>query len=73
MQFSTKDADHDGIVKNCALSYLGAWWYNDCLHSNLNGFYFYGYHSSQADGINWLDWKGFHYSMKKATMKIKGI
>ena len=74
MQFSTKDADHDNKNnQNCAVSYHGAWWYNGCHQSNLNGFYYHGNHSSYAHGINWYHWKGHYYSMKKTTMKIKGI
>ncbi|CAB3994425.1 Hypothetical predicted protein, partial [Paramuricea clavata] len=74
MQFTTKDADHDKIMNgNCARRYPGAWWYNDCHQSNLNGLYYHGHHSSYADGINWYHWKGHYYSLKKTTMKIKGI
>jgi hypothetical protein len=74
MQFTTKDADHDKVKnENCARTFLGAWWYNACHSSNLNAFYYHGNHSSYADGINWYHWKGHYYSMKKTTMKIKGI
>ncbi|CAB3981088.1 Hypothetical predicted protein [Paramuricea clavata] len=69
MNFTTKDTEHG----ECSRTYLGAWWYSGCHESNLNGFYYLGHHSSFADGINLYHWKGFHYSMKKTTMKIKGI
>ena len=40
MKFSTYDADNDNsALKSCSMSYKGAWWYHDCLHSNLNGEY----------------------------------
>ena len=68
MPFSTKDQDG-----GCAISYEGAWWYNSCHHSNLNGRYLKGNHPSYANGVNWLHWKGYHYSAKRAEMKIKPV
>jgi ficolin len=74
MQFSTKDVEHDISEKNCAQSYKGGWWYETCHESNLNGLYHCGgNHASYADGINWLDWKGYYYSMKTVTMKMKEV
>ncbi|XP_061176951.1 ficolin-1-like [Saccostrea echinata] len=39
MKFSTKDQDNDMSSVNCATKYHGAWWYNACYQSNLNGQY----------------------------------
>ena len=72
--FSTKDQDNDrnsGI--SCAISYEGAWWYNKCHASNLNGRYLNGRHFSYANGVNWDHWKGHHYSAKRAEMKTKPV
>ena len=36
--FSTYDSDNDAYGGgNCAQVYRGAWWYNQCFRSNLNG------------------------------------
>ena len=69
--FSTKDADNDAYHDNCAQLFKGGWWYKSCHYSNLNGQYLSGNHDSYADGINWYHWRGYHYSLKFAEMKIR--
>ncbi|XP_062996557.1 veficolin-1-like isoform X2 [Elgaria multicarinata webbii] len=69
--FSTLDKDHDKSASNCAEIYKGAWWYEDCHQSNLNGLYLKGEHSSYANGINWSSGKGYNYSYKYVDMKIR--
>jgi len=71
--FTTKDQDNDIWSSNCAVRYKGAWWYEDCHASNLNGLYHHGKHSSGADGVNWHHWKGYRYSAKRAEMKIRPV
>ncbi|XP_065552084.1 ficolin-1-like [Lathamus discolor] len=73
MPFSATDEDNDMSSFNCATEYKGAWWYNDCHYSNLNGMYWLGVHGSYADGINWKTGKEYHYSYKRTEMKFRPV
>ena len=75
MKFSTKDQKNNNHKNDCANKFEGAWWYSnsDCHHSNLNGRYLKGPHSTRGKGVNWRDWKGFYYSLKRAEMKTKPL
>jgi len=70
-KFSTRDQDNDAAPGSCAVTYKGAWWYNNCHASNLNGRYLRGRHTSDADGVNWFHWKGYSYSLRFTEMKIR--
>ncbi|XP_078367276.1 uncharacterized protein LOC144651229 isoform X4 [Oculina patagonica] len=61
--FSTRDQDNDNWSGNCASKWHGAWWYNKCYHSNLNGFY-------RGDVI-WFGWK--KESLKRTEIKIRPV
>ncbi|XP_071951700.1 fibrinogen-like protein A [Antedon mediterranea] len=69
-QFTTKDRDNDKYGGNCAESFKGAWWYESCYDSNLNGLYLtpgtYDYR-----GINWRYFHNNYNSLKKAMMMVK--
>ena len=66
-KFSTKDNDNDNYgSSNCATMWLGAWWYNRCTHSNLNG----EYDRSSPQGITWFHWKYRWETLKFSEMKI---
>ena len=70
MMFSTYVQDNDVYGDgSCA----GAWWYESCHVSNLNGRYLPGPHASYADGTEWDSWHGYHYSLKSTTMMIRKL
>lgn len=73
--FSTKDRDNDSRGSgNCAVMRKGAWWFNQCQSSHLNGVYYQAAAKVPfAEGINWYHWKGDHYSLKKAQMKFRPV
>ncbi|XP_013384269.1 ficolin-1-like [Lingula anatina] len=72
--FTTKDRNNDALTsQNCAQQYKGAWWYERCHDSNLNGLYHLGHHSSYGDGVNWKTFKGYHHSLKTTEMKVRPV
>ena len=81
MAFSTSDNDNDLSNANCAELYLGAWWYDKCHGSNLNGL---NYNNGSlpvlpefyANGIIWINSQNVpdqdaYFSWPQASMQIK--
>ena len=68
--WSTPDQDNDESGGNCAEYWHGAWWYNKCFHSNLNGRYHHGNDSSYAHGVFWRG-KEEWLSLKRTEMKTR--
>ena len=71
MSFSTHDRDNDRDNRHCAVTYQGAWWYNNCHSSHLNGKYLRG-----ADDCTGVRWYPFNtavacYSYKWSEMKLR--
>ncbi|XP_072023940.1 ficolin-2-like [Amphiura filiformis] len=69
--FTTRDEDNDANGGNCAVTYKGAWWYENCHNANLNGLYLNGPHSTFAIGVNYYSWKGHYYSLAATEMKVR--
>ncbi|XP_003390325.2 PREDICTED: angiopoietin-related protein 1-like [Amphimedon queenslandica] len=68
MKFSTKDNDNDYHRGNCAEVHHGAWWYNSCSDSNLNGLY----SATNETGIFWKDCEPETESIRSGTrMRIR--
>ena len=69
-RFSTRDNDNDGHEVNCAQRYTGAWWYEGCLNSDLNGLYF-NTSTDNPQGIVWWNWKNAYITLKFTEMKTR--
>ena len=70
-KFTTRDNDNDNASVNCAQHHHGAWWFNRCFDSHLNGPYHHHPAVSFANGIIWYHWKGYYYSLKFTEMKTR--
>ena len=68
MAFSTKDRDNDRRSSNCAVVSTGAWWYNSCHYSNLNGKYLGDKRADQ--GAGWWHFRD-SLSLKFTEMKLR--
>ncbi|XP_063060644.1 microfibril-associated glycoprotein 4-like [Engraulis encrasicolus] len=73
IKFSTFDRDQDPSESlNCAKKYLGAFWYSNCHATNPNGVYRWGADNTISNiGVEWSTWKGYDYSLKSISMKIR--
>ncbi|KAH8277684.1 hypothetical protein KR018_003544 [Drosophila ironensis] len=70
MKFSTFDRDNDVFTHiNCAEYHHGAWWYDFCSRSNLNGKYFKD-EVDNAQSIYWEPWYSFR-SLKSVQMLVR--
>ncbi|XP_061176976.1 fibrinogen C domain-containing protein 1-B-like [Saccostrea echinata] len=70
MRFSTKDQDNDHSSNSCARSHYGAWWYNSCTNSNLNGNYAQSAVNSSKSPY-WYRWTRGYIALKKTAMMIR--
>ncbi|XP_035664259.1 angiopoietin-related protein 2-like isoform X2 [Branchiostoma floridae] len=76
-RFSTRDRDNDASSsQHCSQKYGQAgWWFGDdeCSWSYLNGRYLgnCGNSCTYQQGVLWVDWRGWSYSLKSVSMKIR--
>lgn len=69
--FSTYNRDNDRSSLNCASMLKGGWWWKSCGRG-LNGLYLNDPQDLTArQGIVWFRWRGWDYTLKRATMMIK--
>ncbi|CAH1224803.1 ANGPT2 [Branchiostoma lanceolatum] len=73
-RFSTVDRDNDVSSAHCSQRWgQGGWWFRHCSHSLLNGRYLGNCGSScpGSQGVVWYHWRGWYYSLKSVSMKIR--
>ena len=69
--FTTMDRDNDdNRGENCAVKSVGAWWYNSCHDSNLNGQYM-GAGKLDSKGMVWYYWKNSLQALKTSNMMLR--
>lgn len=69
--FSTYNRDNDRSSLNCASMLKGGWWWKSCGRG-LNGLYLNDPQDLTArQGIVWFRWRGWDYTLKKASMMIR--
>ncbi|XP_059546624.1 ficolin-3 isoform X3 [Myotis daubentonii] len=70
-RFSTYDADHDTTEGNCAVTVHGAWWYEACYHSNLNGPYATSPTTAHKYGIDWASGLGVGHPYRRVRLMLR--
>uniref|UniRef100_A0A8D8CK00 Angiopoietin-related protein 1 n=1 Tax=Culex pipiens TaxID=7175 RepID=A0A8D8CK00_CULPI len=70
MKFTTLDSDNDANAANCAETNTGAWWYNSCHHSNLNGQFM---NANDVRSVTWYHFKSAHYGLRYTRMMIREV
>jgi len=73
-RFSTQDRDQDSHSSHCARGFLSGFWYRGCHSAHPNGIYLWGTDGTPIRiGVEWTSWKGYDYSLKSISMKIRPV
>ncbi|XP_056016350.1 microfibril-associated glycoprotein 4-like [Ostrea edulis] len=70
MKYTTKDQDNDKYNGNCATFYKGAFWFNSCYRTNLNGQYANTAVVSN-NHMNWSYWTKTNEALRRTSMMIR--
>ncbi|XP_050092662.1 fibrinogen beta chain-like [Anopheles aquasalis] len=70
MKFSTKDRDNDESRYSCAQDRQGAWWYEHCSNTNLNGVY---QNNIGYETMNWHHFKNDYNGLRFSRMMIREL
>ena len=77
-RFSTADRDNDEASFNCALSWNGGWWHQNCFKGNLNNDYYTNDGADHKDSqgnmpkrMTWLNWRQYYGDIKYSEMKLR--
>ena len=68
MPFSTHDRDNDQWPNNCAIEFVGAWWYKSCHLANLNG----QWGAGGNKGLRWNTLSGVN-AVSFSEMKVRRV
>ena len=71
MAFDTYDIGASGYHNiSCPERAHGAWWYQGCHDSNLNGDY---HQNGTHKTVSWADFRGHTYALKRTEMKLRRL
>lgn len=70
-KFSTSDIDNDDASASCAVARKGAWWYNECTWSNLNGMYGNGSCAAAGNCNFWYSLTNSFSGVKTSFMMVR--
>lgn len=73
MKFTTSDQDNNPVdgKLNCAIYFKGAWWFEKCYKSHLNGQYYQKGNHLDKKGVHWHGFPRADYSLKSTTMMFR--
>ena len=70
-KFTTFDRDQDLSPRNCAEVFTGAWWFNKCHSSHLNGLYPLPQATWDPKYMSWYTAQGNYGNIMYSEMKLR--